>query len=57
MKTSQYICDHCRKQLDENIDYIDCEIDMEVCVVDADLCEACAEKLKDVVASFLNRKK
>lgn len=49
-----YVCDHCHKQLNENTDYIDSEIDMGICRVDADLCEKCAEKLKKIIMSFLN---
>ena len=55
MRVEEYKCDHCGKKLNEMHDYVDCEIDMEVCIIDADLCQECAEELKKMVASFLNK--
>jgi len=49
-------CDHCGKELNEMHDYVDSEIDMDMCRVEADLCEECAEKLKNMITYFLNKK-
>lgn len=57
MRVEYYKCDHCGKKLDEMHDYLDCEIDTDIGVVitDADLCTKCAEELKKIIETFLNR--
>ena len=55
MRKTVINCDHCGKELNEMIDYVDIEIDALFYFHKADLCEQCYDNLNKIISEYINK--